>query len=575
MKSIFKKTLCSIMLFCLLFLCVGVVTKVSAADVSAYLIDFTAKSSKNSEYTKSWTYGDTTISGAANNNGGWNYIRVGGKQKTNYTSKITSIVIEKEINKIVMSSLNTGNNKSYKLTSITLTVVNDSKTLDVVVIDSPTTEITFVPSESSIWSSNSNYEFAFLWTNTTRSNYGMDVQKIEFFTPDTSSVERFNVTFNSNGGTDVEGQIVETGKCAISPIAPTKPYYVFGGWYLDEKCTNKFDFNTPITSNIELYANWLQASYYPLIELKTNASLYVEWNTTVTTMPNVKYELVTNAEGLVAGDKLIIANITKGVLANDTINKSVLGVTNVSFNGEELPNSTNVEGVFTLGGKSGAWTLANSEGKLLGATAAKKLAWDQGTTTWSISFSGNDATIQNSTSSYGRILYNAGSPRFTTYTSSANENMLLPQIYKVVNDPSSTIEVTNYEVTSLAMRFGMMIEKDLYDAIVADNIKFGVALVKGSKFDESKATFVECEPVRVNSDGVEDANGEYYQFAAVITDIPEADRTTNVVAKVYVYNSEDKTVLGYAQEKSMSVQTLAAAYGNYEGYEGILAYLKR
>ena len=32
MKSIFKKTLCSIMLFCLLFLCVGVVTKVSAAD---------------------------------------------------------------------------------------------------------------------------------------------------------------------------------------------------------------------------------------------------------------------------------------------------------------------------------------------------------------------------------------------------------------------------------------------------------------------------------------------------------------------------------------------------------------
>ena len=34
MKSIFKKTLCSIMLFCLLFLCVGVVTKVSAADLN-------------------------------------------------------------------------------------------------------------------------------------------------------------------------------------------------------------------------------------------------------------------------------------------------------------------------------------------------------------------------------------------------------------------------------------------------------------------------------------------------------------------------------------------------------------
>ena len=84
----------------------------------------------------------------------------------------------------------------------------------------------------------------------------------------------------------------------------------------------------------------------------------------------------------------------------------------------------------TLGGSAGAWTLANSADKLLGATAAKKVAWDSGTTTWSISIDGSgNATIQNGTDSYGKFLYNVNSPRFTTYTSSPTVSMVLPQIY--------------------------------------------------------------------------------------------------------------------------------------------------
>lgn len=74
--------------------------------------------------------------------------------------------------------------------------------------------------------------------------------------------------------------------------------------------------------------------------------------------------------------------------------------------------------------------MANSDGQLLGATAAKKLAWDSGTTTWSISIESNSATIQNGTSTYGRFLYNVNSPRFTTYTSATSTSMLLPEIYR-------------------------------------------------------------------------------------------------------------------------------------------------
>lgn len=107
--------------------------------------------------------------------------------------------------------------------------------------------------------------------------------------------------------------------------------------------------------------------------------------------------------------------------------------------------------VFTLGGTSGSWTLANPNGELLGATKLKELAFDSGTTTWTIVIDSNgNATIQNTNSSYGRFLYNKASPRFTTYTSSANESMFLPQIYKM-EELSSPFKTEAYDYASTFM----------------------------------------------------------------------------------------------------------------------------
>lgn len=142
------------------------------------------------------------------------------------------------------------------------------------------------------------------------------------------------------------------------------------------------------------------------------------------------WKLVTDASTLTAGDKLAIVSSSKGKVAGSLTSQYLesIAVTITDNAFSTLPSGA-VE--FTLGGASGAWTLAGSDGKLLGATAVKKLAWGSGTTTWSISIDDNgDATIQNGTSSYGRFLYNNSSPRFTTYTSNANASMLLPQIYR-------------------------------------------------------------------------------------------------------------------------------------------------
>ena len=67
----------------------------------------------------------------------------------------------------------------------------------------------------------------------------------------------FFVTFDANGhGTAPAAQPVETGKTATEPAEPSESGWKFEGWYTEAACTNAFDFSTPITDNIILYAKW-------------------------------------------------------------------------------------------------------------------------------------------------------------------------------------------------------------------------------------------------------------------------------------------------------------------------------
>lgn len=161
------------------------------------------------------------------------------------------------------------------------------------------------------------------------------------------------------------------------------------------------------------------------------------------------WELVTDVNTLKAGDTLLIACPAKGFVAGD-ISSQVMKNVSATFSDSTLETVPSGAVLLTLGGVEGAWTFANSNGKLLGATAVKKLAWGSGTTTWSISIDGNaNATIQNGTSSYGRMLYNVNSPRFTTYTSNTSSSMLLPQIYRFVETSSTECEHVNTTTTTV------------------------------------------------------------------------------------------------------------------------------
>lgn len=71
-------------------------------------------------------------------------------------------------------------------------------------------------------------------------------------------LKTYTVTFDSLGGSPVDSITdIKTGFNINEPNAPTKPGYVFAGWYKESACTNVWDFTTDtVTGNITLFARW-------------------------------------------------------------------------------------------------------------------------------------------------------------------------------------------------------------------------------------------------------------------------------------------------------------------------------
>ncbi|MBB5219874.1 putative repeat protein (TIGR02543 family) [Treponema rectale] len=64
------------------------------------------------------------------------------------------------------------------------------------------------------------------------------------------------ITFNTNGGNQIGDQIVAEGYRVQKPASPEKDGYRFMGWYSDTSFGTEFDFETPVLSDMELFASW-------------------------------------------------------------------------------------------------------------------------------------------------------------------------------------------------------------------------------------------------------------------------------------------------------------------------------
>lgn len=136
------------------------------------------------------------------------------------------------------------------------------------------------------------------------------------------------------------------------------------------------------------------------------------------------YRLVNDKSSLNNNDKIILVsekfNVVASSMEKDYLSKNNVNIENNSI--KELPKEALV---FTLKITNNVYNLENN-GKLLGSSSKKTMVWDSNND-WQIDIDKGNATIKNSA---GLILYNSSAPRFTTY-GSANESIVLPQIYKL------------------------------------------------------------------------------------------------------------------------------------------------
>ena len=70
------------------------------------------------------------------------------------------------------------------------------------------------------------------------------------------TINTYTVKFNGNGGSPVDSQEIFCNSTAIAPPTPNKAGYNFSGWYSDSLLTSAFNFSTPITAAITLFARW-------------------------------------------------------------------------------------------------------------------------------------------------------------------------------------------------------------------------------------------------------------------------------------------------------------------------------
>ena len=80
----------------------------------------------------------------------------------------------------------------------------------------------------------------------------------------------YTVTFDANGGSEVESQIVKRNQTATKPEDPTREGYQFEGWFYEERQEEQFDFTTKVTENINLIAKWIEEEV-SISELKINS----------------------------------------------------------------------------------------------------------------------------------------------------------------------------------------------------------------------------------------------------------------------------------------------------------------
>lgn len=165
--------------------------------------------------------------------------------------------------------------------------------------------------------------------------------------------------------------------------------------------------------------------------------------------PNTtKFKLVTSIDDLEEGMRYIIGCGSKATAAG-ALSSSYLNKVDITLSNDIITASSGVA-VFVLeGNQTDGWTFKNeSTSQYLQCTAAKSVSYTASPYSWTLS-NGTDDVIMTADSN-GTMLYNSGSPRFTTYTSSPNASMIQANLYMEYDDGTTATPSITTDKNALA-----------------------------------------------------------------------------------------------------------------------------
>ena len=91
------------------------------------------------------------------------------------------------------------------------------------------------------------------------------------------TVKVFTVTFDTDGGTKIDAQLIEYNGTAKKPATnPTKANCTFSGWFADSEFKTEFDFAGKITKDTTVYAKWTPVIGTYEVKFDTNADSKVD-----------------------------------------------------------------------------------------------------------------------------------------------------------------------------------------------------------------------------------------------------------------------------------------------------------
>lgn len=231
---------------------ISAAVETKAVDTLVDTWDFTTKSSSSQQYITEWVYDEkVNMYGAANNNGGWAYVRVGGKSshptKISTMSNITAYA--DPLSKLTLTALTIQSGSGFTMDSVVLTVYSDATLetlLDTVDGGTVALSMSWVPTTGTTWPANSFYKLSFNWSCTSSSNRGMHVEKIELF-KDAPEVKPTSVTVGLEAS---EITAIGGSSQATATVLPENATYKDVTWTSSDPLVARIDSATGLISAI-------------------------------------------------------------------------------------------------------------------------------------------------------------------------------------------------------------------------------------------------------------------------------------------------------------------------------------